>query len=198
MMETVLAAHLLQGRLLGRNVRFTRVCTDTRHVGDGDLFVALKGERFDGHDFVTAAFERGAIAALVARDRVKPAAGTLIEVEDPLAALGRLAAHWRHQFRIPVVVVVGSNGKTTVKEMTAAILRAHYGDGVLSTATSTVQVVVGVAGGDAADVLGAIGGRGLVVVVRESVDAGSGGGSAPAGAGPTGSVTGSGPAGPTG
>ncbi|MDQ6621060.1 MAG: UDP-N-acetylmuramoyl-tripeptide--D-alanyl-D-alanine ligase [Pseudomonadota bacterium] len=132
-METVLAAHLLHGRLVGDNVRFVRVVTDTRAVEKGDLFVALKGDRFDGHDFVADAFERGAIAALVMRDRVPRDGGSLIEVDDPLAALGRLAAHWRHQFRIPVIVIVGSNGKTTVKEMVASILRAHFGEHVLAT-----------------------------------------------------------------
>src|SRR5581483_1864739 len=100
---------------------------------EGDLFVALKGERFDGHDFVAAAFERGACAAMVARARVPMSGGSLIEVDDPLQALGRLAAHWRSRFDIPVIVVVGSNGKTTVKEMTAAILRAQFGPDVLAT-----------------------------------------------------------------
>ena len=133
MMDAAAAARVLDGRLLGRNVAFTRVTSDTRALQDGDLFVALRGERFDGHDFVEAAFERGARAALVARDRVRADRGSLIEVDDPLAALGRLAAHWRARFDVPVIVVVGSNGKTTVKEMTAAILRAHHGDHVLAT-----------------------------------------------------------------
>src|SRR5690349_6743205 len=133
MMDTASAAHVLHGDLIGANVRFARVTTDTRALESGDLFVALKGERFDGHEFVSAAFERGACAALVARDRIAEAHGTLIAVDDPLTALGRLAMHWRRQFDIPVIVVVGSNGKTTVKEMTAAILRAEFGDDVLAT-----------------------------------------------------------------
>jgi UDP-N-acetylmuramoyl-tripeptide--D-alanyl-D-alanine ligase len=101
----------------------------------GDLFVALAGERFDGHDFVPAALSHGAAAAMVAEKRVDVVdEGALIAVPDPLEALGRLAAHWRAQFDVPLAVVVGSNGKTTVKEMTAAILRAHYGgDAVLAT-----------------------------------------------------------------
>jgi hypothetical protein len=100
----------------------------------------------------------------------------------------------------PAVGATGQTGGDVDLVVSGATVQAvtGRGDGVLSTATTTVQVVVGVAGGDAADVLGAIGGRGLVVVVRESVDAGPRVGSAPAGAGPTGSVTGSGPAGPTG
>jgi UDP-N-acetylmuramoyl-tripeptide--D-alanyl-D-alanine ligase len=127
MMDTATAARAVHGRVLGGNVRFTRVATDTRTLAPGDLFVAIKGERFDGHDFVQRAFERGAAAALVADDRAVALAGNLIAVPDSLAALGALATHWRARFAIPVVVVVGSNGKTTVKEMLAAILRAHYG-----------------------------------------------------------------------
>ena len=69
MMDTATAAGAVQGRLCGANVRFARVTTDTRALAPGDLFVALKGEQFDGHDFVPAAFERGAVAALVAADR---------------------------------------------------------------------------------------------------------------------------------
>lgn len=134
MMDTATAALAIQGNVRGDNVRFTRVATDTRTVAPGDLFVAIKGERFDGHDFVAAAFARGAAAALVAADRAVTLAGNLIAVPDSLAALGALAAHWRARFAIPVVVIVGSNGKTTVKEMLAAILRAHFGDArVLAT-----------------------------------------------------------------
>jgi len=128
MMDTATAARAVDGRILGGNVRFSRVATDSRTLVAGDLFVAIKGEHFDGHDFVAAAFERGAVAAIVAEDRAGALAGNLVVVERPLAALGRLAAHWRARFAIPVIVVVGSNGKTTVKEMLAAILRAHYGE----------------------------------------------------------------------
>jgi UDP-N-acetylmuramoyl-tripeptide--D-alanyl-D-alanine ligase len=134
MMDTATAARAVHGRMLGANVQFARVATDTRTLAPGDLFVAIKGERFDGHDFVGAAFERGAAAALVAADRAGGLTGNLIAVPDSLGALGALAAHWRARFTIPVIVIVGSNGKTTVKEMLAAILRAHYGDArVLAT-----------------------------------------------------------------
>ena len=133
-MDTATAARAVHGRMLGANVRFARVATDTRTLAPGDLFVAIKGEHFDGHDFVGTAFERGAAAALVAADRAGGLDGNLIAVPDSLAALGALAAHWRTRFAVPVIVVVGSNGKTTVKEMLAAILRAHYGDAqVLAT-----------------------------------------------------------------
>jgi len=114
--------------MLGGNVRFAGVATDTRTLAAGDLFVAIKGERFDGHDFVGTAFERGAVAALVGESRADTLSGNLVVVDDPLLALGQLAAHWRSRFSIPIIVVVGSNGKTTVKEMLAAILRAHYGE----------------------------------------------------------------------
>lgn len=134
MMDAATAADLLKGRLIGRNVTFTRVTTDTRTLAAGDLFVALKGERFDGHDFLAAAFERGAAAALVTQGCADSQAGSVIAVDDSLAALGRLAQYWRRRFDLPMVVVVGSNGKTTVKAMTAAILRAHFGpDHVLAT-----------------------------------------------------------------
>ena len=127
MMDTATAASAVQGRVIGGNVRFARVTTDSRALAAGDLFVALAGERFDGHDFVAAAFERGAAAALVAESRAGALPGDLIVVADPLAALGQLAAHWRREFALPVIVVAGSNGKTTVKEMLAAVLRAHFG-----------------------------------------------------------------------
>ncbi|MEP6657440.1 MAG: UDP-N-acetylmuramoyl-tripeptide--D-alanyl-D-alanine ligase [Betaproteobacteria bacterium] len=134
MMDTAMAAAVLNGRLIGPSVFFNRVSTDTRTLAPGDLFVALKGERFDGHRFVGRAFELGAVAALVsdgdvdAGDKAGDKACNRIAVDDPLKALGRLAAHWRGRFDLPVVVVVGSNGKTTVKEMIASILRAHFGD----------------------------------------------------------------------
>jgi UDP-N-acetylmuramoyl-tripeptide--D-alanyl-D-alanine ligase len=133
-MDTAAAADAVFGTLHGRKLRFRRVTTDSRTVTSGDLFVAIKGPRFDGHDYVGQAFERGAVAAIVARDRVPPLTGTLITVADPVRALGMLAAFWRRSFTIPVIAVVGSNGKTTVKEMTAAILRAQFGESeVLAT-----------------------------------------------------------------
>ena len=134
MMDTATAARAVAGTLHGSSVRFLRVTTDTRALSPGDLFVALKGERFDGHDFVADALSRGASAALVAVGRAPEFSGNLIAAPDPLIALGALAAHWRAQFAIPVIVIAGSNGKTTVKEMLAAVLRTHYGgDAVLAT-----------------------------------------------------------------
>jgi UDP-N-acetylmuramoyl-tripeptide--D-alanyl-D-alanine ligase len=143
MMDTATAARAVAGRMIGANVRFARVTTDTRTLAPGDLFVALAGERFDGHDFVPAAFERGAVAALVAEPRAATLAGNLIAVPDSLAALGRLAAHWRAQFALPVVVVVGSNGKTTVKEMIASILRTHFGEAAVLATRGNLNNAIG-------------------------------------------------------
>ena len=130
-MDTATAARAMAGTLSGPNVAFERVSTDSRALQAGDLFVALKGERFDGHDFVAQAFQRGAAAVVVAADRARTlaarAAGSMLVVADPLAALGALAAFWRRRIELPVIAVVGSNGKTTVKEMTAAILRSELG-----------------------------------------------------------------------
>jgi len=139
MMDTATAARAIAGTLFGANVGFDRVTTDSRSLETGDLFVAIRGERFDGHDFVAQAFERGAAAAVVAADRAAAlaghVAGSLLAVADPLAALGALAAFWRRRFTLPVIAIVGSNGKTTVKEMTAAILRVERGpEQVLATA----------------------------------------------------------------
>ncbi len=105
----------------------TGVSTDSRSVKVGELFVALSGENFDGHAFVTRAAERGAAAALVSRV-VPEAKIPQILVGDTRLALGRLAQAWRQRFQIPVLALTGSNGKTTVKEMLRTILVAHFGD----------------------------------------------------------------------
>jgi len=109
-----------QGRLAGGAAPdvFRGVSTDSRSVPRGALFVALKGEQFDGHDFVAGAFERGAAAALVSRE---VAAGPLIVVSDTLEALGALAAAHRSVMSARVVAITGSTGKTTTKEMIAAV-----------------------------------------------------------------------------
>jgi UDP-N-acetylmuramoyl-tripeptide--D-alanyl-D-alanine ligase len=134
MMDTATAAQLTGGRRVGTNAMFRRVTTDTRELRTGDLFVAIAGERFDGHDFVAAALAGGASAAMVDDAHARSLTGNLVAVADTRAALATLAAAWRRRFTLPLVVITGSNGKTTVKEMTAAILRAHHGDaGVLAT-----------------------------------------------------------------
>jgi UDP-N-acetylmuramoyl-tripeptide--D-alanyl-D-alanine ligase len=109
-----------QGELVGENRAFSSVSTDTRSLQPGALFVALTGPNFDGHDFVAAAAERGAAAALVQRPLT--VALPQIVVGDSLAALSTFANAWRRQFQIPVIGVTGSNGKTTTKELIGAIL----------------------------------------------------------------------------
>ncbi len=133
-MSLAQAATVLSGELRGSDVRFSSVCTDSRTLKSGDLFIALRGERYDGHDFVAKAAAAGAVAALIDRSHTSAATLPVAAVDDTTVALGVLAAHWRRQFAIPLVAVAGSNGKTTVKEMIAACLRAHYGDAaVLAT-----------------------------------------------------------------
>jgi UDP-N-acetylmuramoyl-tripeptide--D-alanyl-D-alanine ligase len=129
------AAAELGGAVCGADVRFDAVCTDSRTLKKGDLFIALRGERYDGHDFVAQAAAAGAVAALVDHAYATVNTGLpVVAVNDTTVALGELAAYWRRQFRIPLIAVVGSNGKTTVKEMVAACLRAHFGDAaVLAT-----------------------------------------------------------------
>ncbi|WP_028994335.1 UDP-N-acetylmuramoyl-tripeptide--D-alanyl-D-alanine ligase [Azonexus hydrophilus] len=121
------------GRLLGADRRIAGVSTDTRAVAPGQLFIALRGERFDAHDFLETAVTAGAAALLVADAARVPAGASAVLVDDTRLALGRLAAAWRSQFSLPVIAVTGSNGKTTTKEMIAAVLKAAFGDAVLAT-----------------------------------------------------------------
>jgi UDP-N-acetylmuramoyl-tripeptide--D-alanyl-D-alanine ligase len=107
-------------------VGFSSVSTDSRTLSAGALFVALRGERFDGHDYVARAHENGAVGALVER-RVEVDVAQLI-VTDSKRAFGLAAGTWRSRFSLPVIAVAGSNGKTTVTQMVAAILGAAYGE----------------------------------------------------------------------
>jgi UDP-N-acetylmuramoyl-tripeptide--D-alanyl-D-alanine ligase len=109
-----------------------RVHTDTRTLQPGDLFVALRGERFDAHDYLPQARASGAVCALA--ERGLDAAGLSgVEVLDSKVALGQWAALWRGTFQLPLIAVTGSNGKTTVTQMVASILRAAAGDDALAT-----------------------------------------------------------------
>jgi UDP-N-acetylmuramoyl-tripeptide--D-alanyl-D-alanine ligase len=112
------------GRWLGAPpAEVAGVSTDTRTLAPGSLFVALRGERFDAHDYLAEAAAKGAAAAVVAEARAGDAAPLpRLAVADTLAALGAVARLHRRRFRIPVVGVTGSNGKTTTREMIAAIL----------------------------------------------------------------------------
>lgn len=127
------AADWVGGRLVGDgSVAIARVHTDTRTLQPGDLFVALKGERFDANDFIAEARDKGAVAAIAHRGRL-PAGFPGIEVDDGKLALGRLANAWRRQFALPLIAVTGSNGKTTVTQMVASILRAWQPEHSLAT-----------------------------------------------------------------
>ncbi|CAB3749978.1 UDP-N-acetylmuramoyl-tripeptide--D-alanyl-D-alanine ligase [Paraburkholderia solisilvae] len=122
------AAALIQGAIVVGDgaATFERVSTDSRTAGPGDLFVALKGERFDAHDFLPDVATRQVSAVLVTRtpdDWRVPA----LRVADTRVALGALARGWRRRFPMPLVAVTGSNGKTTVKEMIASIFSAAVG-----------------------------------------------------------------------
>jgi UDP-N-acetylmuramoyl-tripeptide--D-alanyl-D-alanine ligase len=113
-----------------------RVHTDSRSLQPGDLFVALRGERFDGNQFIAQAKAQGAVAVVCeASGEAQAVAHALpaLVVPDARIALGELSAGWRAQFDLPVIAVTGSNGKTTVTQMIASILRAHAGGDALST-----------------------------------------------------------------
>lgn len=131
MMKLSLAAEVLAANHMGAEVEFNAVCTDSRHICSGDLFVALLGENFDGAGFVAEVAAKGAVAALINAESYRTVVGAvdpafpLLLVEDTRLALGKLAAYWRSLFSLPLTAITGSNGKTTVKEMLASILR-HY------------------------------------------------------------------------
>jgi UDP-N-acetylmuramoyl-tripeptide--D-alanyl-D-alanine ligase len=113
-------AQVLGGQLIGENLAYGAVSTDSRTLGSGALFIALHGPNFDGGEFVAAAAARGAVGAIVERPVLVPL--PQIVVPDTLQALQQLGTAWRNGFDVPIVAVGGSNGKTTAKEMTAAIL----------------------------------------------------------------------------
>jgi UDP-N-acetylmuramoyl-tripeptide--D-alanyl-D-alanine ligase len=135
MLDLATAAQAVGARLQGNNATFGRVTTDSRNLRPGDLFVGIRGDTFDGQKFADQALAAGAAGVMVG-----PGAGILspdarvIEVEDTRLALGKLAAFWRARFSAPLIAITGSNGKTTVKEMLASILRQVAGEsGVLAT-----------------------------------------------------------------
>ncbi|HEX7384838.1 MAG TPA: UDP-N-acetylmuramoyl-tripeptide--D-alanyl-D-alanine ligase [Burkholderiaceae bacterium] len=134
-MLTLAEAHaLLPGSsLVGDGAAcIARVHSDTRTLRPGDLFVALEGERHDGHDFLGQALAAGAAAALARHGLVAAGLDGLL-VADTRRALGALGAGWRARFVLPLIAVTGSNGKTTVTQMLAAILRAWHGDAAFAT-----------------------------------------------------------------
>lgn len=123
MMRPMTLAELLaplEAQLIGADRQFLRVATDSRALRDGDLFVALRGENFDGHDFLAQAAAAGAVAALVSHDGAAPL--SRLRVADTQRALGRLGAYNRALFNGPLVAITGSSGKTTVKNMVRSVL----------------------------------------------------------------------------
>lgn len=101
---------------------FENVTTDSRKIKSGALFVALKGENFNGEDFAAEAFKKGAVAVLVSKGFNKNLDGVILRVDDTLTAYRQIAGAWRDRFDIPIIAVTGSNGKTTTKDLTAAAL----------------------------------------------------------------------------
>jgi len=141
MMTLSLAHQLLPGSTLlhgglsafeAGHVVISRVHTDTRTLQPGDLFLALQGERFDAHDFLPQARAAGAVAVIGARGVAECGLPGLL-VDDTHEALSLLAHNWRGRFEIPLIAVTGSNGKTTVTQMIASILRAWAGDAAHAT-----------------------------------------------------------------
>ncbi|HKX94911.1 MAG TPA: UDP-N-acetylmuramoyl-tripeptide--D-alanyl-D-alanine ligase [Methylibium sp.] len=134
MMDLALALRLLpDATLVGEAATAVeRVHSDTRTLRPGDFFVALKGERYDAHEFLPQARAAGAVAALASRGLAEAGLPGLL-VPDTRAALGDMAAAWRARLDLPLIAVTGSNGKTTVTQMIASILRAWLGDAALAT-----------------------------------------------------------------
>jgi UDP-N-acetylmuramoyl-tripeptide--D-alanyl-D-alanine ligase len=122
------------GRLSGGGSRFIgNISTDTRNIGRGDLFLALKGDNFDGHSYVEQAAEKGAVGAVVSSGKYPalPKSFHLIRVRDTVRAFQKIAAGYRREFSVPVVGITGSNGKTTTKEFVGVL--AGNGDKVAMT-----------------------------------------------------------------
>lgn len=137
------AAAAIGATALGVDTAFDRIETDTRRLKPGCLFVALKGARYDGHDFIPEATARGAAAVMTDLLHPVPASPALI-VDDTRLALGRLAAWHRTRMPVRLIAVTGSNGKTTVKEMIASILRAYAGDAAVLATEGNLNNDIGV------------------------------------------------------
>src|SRR5215831_7848411 len=122
-----------QGELLQGDPSFsvTSFSTDSRKIQRGDFFICLKGPNFDGHDFIGSVIEQGASGVLIQKgrdlpDAVRKTSSVVLAVSDTLRALGDIALAWRRKFTIPLLAVAGSNGKTTTKDMAAAVLGAQF------------------------------------------------------------------------
>jgi UDP-N-acetylmuramoyl-tripeptide--D-alanyl-D-alanine ligase len=122
--------NVTQGTLIqgDKNLSINRISTDSRKIEKGDLFIALKGNRFDGHDFIDEVIKKGASGILISKDIVTSyqLPVTSIRVKDTLIALGKIAAYYRQKFNIPISAITGSNGKTTTKEMAWCLLSQKF------------------------------------------------------------------------
>lgn len=130
------AAQALHADWGGKDIAFTGVSTDSRTLKPGNLFIALTGANFDGSQFVGSAVENGAVAVMLnqtATSNELPAGIPFIRVKDTKTGLGQLAAYWRNCFTLPIIGVTGSNGKTTVKEMIASILRRQVANDAMQS-----------------------------------------------------------------
>ena len=101
------------------------ITTDSREIQSGDLYIAIKGEKVDGHSFLSQVFENGALAALVS-DTNDQVHGNQIKVGDTIESIGKIATEWRDQFNIPIIGITGSNGKTSTKELLRHILSSKF------------------------------------------------------------------------
>ena len=122
-------AEACKGELMGGSpeTKADRVCTDSRQLRSGDVFIALRGDRYDGHDFLAEAGRKArAVVVERSRDTGSLQGCAVIRVDDTRKALGRLAAGYRGDFTLPVIAVAGSNGKTTTKELIASVLSQKF------------------------------------------------------------------------
>jgi UDP-N-acetylmuramoyl-tripeptide--D-alanyl-D-alanine ligase len=143
MMRLSEAARVLGGRISGQDAQFSGVSSDTRSLRPAELFVALRGERYDGHAFLKNAADARAAGALVDGKYAGEYPLPVAIVDDTRLALGDLARHWRARFSPALIAVTGSNGKTTVKEMLASILRAHAGEAAVLATSGNLNNDIG-------------------------------------------------------
>lgn len=144
MMTLAAAARDLGARHVGQDAGFTGVSTDTRSLGPGALFVALRGERYDGHDYLAQAKAAGAVGAMIDAAHAGAAPLPVLVVADTRDGLCALATAWRKRFAPTLVGIAGSNGKTTTKEMLAAIMRCAAGEAAVLATTGNLNTDIGV------------------------------------------------------
>jgi UDP-N-acetylmuramoyl-tripeptide--D-alanyl-D-alanine ligase len=144
MMSLAEAARFAEGRLNGADAQISGVSTDSRSLERGQLFVAIRGERYDGHAFLGVAREKGAAGALIDGRHAGAAPLPVIVADDTRRALGRIGRRWRGRFAPVLIAITGSNGKTTTKEMLASILRVHAGEAAVLATKGNLNTDIGV------------------------------------------------------